>query len=92
VCTGTPVHYEQTVREEVATTDECAQVHRYTMSKQSGRRMWRVCTDTPVYYEARVRDQVASPGWTRRQVCKDTPVHCEHTIREQVVRPGRTTW
>ena len=61
VCTGTPVHYEQTVREEDAASvhgytgtlcansqgggcGECARVHRYTMSKQSGRRMRRVCT------------------------------------------------
>ena len=55
-CAGTPVHYEQIVREEGAASvcgytgtlransqgdgcSECVRVNRYTMSKQSGRRM-----------------------------------------------------
>jgi hypothetical protein len=43
VCAGTPVHYEQTVREQYA--GEYVRVHWYTMSKQSGRmRMRRVPT------------------------------------------------
>jgi len=34
VCTGTPVHYEQTVRK--GGYGEFVRVHRYTTSKQSG--------------------------------------------------------
>ena len=47
MCTGTPVHYEQTVRDRVCAGGAVhyeqtvreqvrAGVHRYTMSKQSG--------------------------------------------------------
>jgi len=39
---------------------ECVQVHRYTMSKQSGRGMWRVCAGTPVHYEQTVREEYAA--------------------------------
>ena len=39
---------------------ECVQVHRYTMSKQSGRGMWRVCAGTPVHYEQTVREENAA--------------------------------
>ena len=39
MCTGTPVHYEQTVRERAARPGmrvwRVCTVHRYTMSKQS---------------------------------------------------------
>jgi len=50
VCAGTPVHYEQTVREGGG-CGERVWVHRYTMSKQSGRWMRLVCTSTPAHYE-----------------------------------------
>ena len=51
--TGTPVHYEQTVRG--GGCGECVRVHRYTMSKQSGKRNRRVCTGIPVQYEQTAR-------------------------------------
>ena len=35
-------------------------VHRYTMSKQSGRRMRRVCEGTLVHYEQTVREEDAA--------------------------------
>ena len=46
--------------------DACVRVHRYTMSKQSGRRMRRVCAGTPVHYEQTVREKDAAPvcGYT----------------------------
>ena len=48
VCTGTPVQYEQTVRERVA---------------RPGRRVQRVCTGTPVYQrESRVSVYDEAPG------------------------------
>jgi len=53
VCTGTPVHYEQTVRG--GGCGECVRVYRYTMSKQSGKRNRRVCTGIPVHYEQTAR-------------------------------------
>jgi len=40
--------------------EEGVQVHRYTMSEQSGRRMWRVCAGTPVHYEQMVREEDAA--------------------------------
>ena len=53
VCSGTTVHYEQTVRSvrscphpRPAHRHECVRVHRYTMSKQSGlarARAWPKC-------------------------------------------------
>jgi len=39
---------------------ECVRAHRYTMSKQSGRRMRRVCTGSPVLYEQTVREEDAA--------------------------------
>ena len=51
---GTPVHYEQTVREEDAAS-VLVRVHRYTMSNQSGRRMRRGYTVT-------LRDRVGRGG------------------------------
>jgi len=65
-CAGTPVDYEQTVREEDAASvhgytgtlwansqgEGAMRVHRYTMSKQSGRGRF---AGTPVNYEQTVR-------------------------------------
>ena len=76
---GTPVDYEQTVREEDAASvqgytgtlwansqgEGAVRVHRYTMSKQSGRRMRRVCKGTPVQYEQTFRTR-ALCGYTGR--------------------------
>ena len=42
MCTGTPVHYEQTVKERVA---------------RPGRMMRRVCTGTPAHYEYTARNE-----------------------------------
>jgi hypothetical protein len=39
---------------------ECARVHWYTMSNQSGGRMRRVCTGTPVHYEQTVKEEDAA--------------------------------
>jgi len=42
VCTGTPVHREQTVWEPVS-CGECVRPHRYTVSKQSWS-LWRAAS------------------------------------------------
>jgi hypothetical protein len=39
---------------------ECVPGHRYTLSKQSGRRMRRVCAGTLIHYEQTVREEDAA--------------------------------
>jgi hypothetical protein len=71
VGTGTLVHYEQTVREEDC--GEWVRVHRYTMRKQSGRRLRRVGTGTRVYYESTLMEAGTAPppwcAWVWAWVC-----------------------
>ena len=67
MCTGTPAHYEQTVR------------GRHV---RPGNSMRQVCTDTPVHYEQIVSGRRVRPGRRMRRVCIGTPVQYEQTVME----------
>jgi len=74
-CAGTPVHYEQTVREEGC--GDSVRVHRYTMSKQSGRRDAAILRR----YTGTLRANIQGGGM--RRFCAGTQVHYEQTVREE---------
>jgi hypothetical protein len=94
VCTGTQVHYKQTVREREARLGggcgECVPVHWYTMSRQTGHE-WPgsvlgsscilavMVTCTPVHYGQIVSELVAKQGRRMRRACMGTPEQYERT-------------
>ena len=77
MCTGTLVHYEQTVsgraRGQGAGCGECVRVHRYTMSKQSRDEREALHPGRPGHVPARPARSVRRPPAVRRPPGRGLP-------------------